>query len=57
MTRPAASSRLTLVEDRRGGPAAPGSAPLRRYRLARVRLGEHSSHPERRFDYLKRTYD
>jgi hypothetical protein len=56
MTRPAASSRVLLLEDRRGG-AVPGSAPVRRYRLARLRLDGRPAEPEKRYEYLKRTYD
>lgn len=57
MTRPAASSRVVLLEDRRGGAARAGSAPVRRYRLARLRFDSGPTDPERRFEYLKRTYD
>jgi hypothetical protein len=46
-----------LLEDRRGGAAPSGSAPVRRYRLARVRQGASSSQSAKRFDYLKRTFD
>jgi hypothetical protein len=56
MTRPPASSKLVLLEDRRGGAASPGANPLRRFRLARVRL-ESAIAGEKRFEYLKRIYD
>jgi hypothetical protein len=46
-----------LLEERRGGTAAPGSAPVRRYRLARLRFDGHPSDSEKRFEYLKRSYD
>jgi hypothetical protein len=54
MTYPARTSRVVLLEDTRAV-AAPG--PLRRYRLARLRLDGRSADPERRFDHLKRVYD
>jgi hypothetical protein len=57
MTRPAPSSKVILLEDRRGGSGASPAAPIRRYRLARLRLEGHPTAPERRFDYLKRTHD
>jgi len=57
MTRPAASSRVMLLEDRRGGAAPSGSAPVRRYRLARLRFDGAPTDPEKRFEYLKRSYD
>jgi hypothetical protein len=46
-----------LLEDRRGGSAAPGSTPVRRYRLARLRFDGHPTDPQKRFEYLKRCYD
>lgn len=58
MTRPVTSSRVLLVEDRRG--AVESSAvivPLRRYRLARLRLDGQAAEAEGRFEYLKRTHD
>lgn len=57
MTRPATSSRVMLLEDRRTGAAAPGSAPLRRYRLARLRFDGQPTDSPKRFEYLKRCYD
>jgi hypothetical protein len=66
MTRPATSSKLLLVADPRaaGGGGAPGAAtadaataPLRRYRLARLRLEGRATSPGLRFEHLKRTYD
>lgn len=58
MTRPITSSRVLLVEDRRGATAAPASiVPLRRYRLARLRLDGHQAESEGRFEYLKRVHD
>ena len=57
MTRPAATSKVMLLEDRRGGAGPSGSASVRRYRLARVRQGGTLAQPAKRFDYLKRTFD
>ena len=57
MTRPATSSRVMLLEDRRAGAAAPGSAPVRRYRLARLRFDGQPTDSQKRFEYLKRCYD
>jgi hypothetical protein len=58
MTHPAISSRVLLVEDRRGAGPAPGPvAPLRRYRLARLRLDGAAAASSERFEYLKRAHD
>ena len=38
MTRPITSSRVVLVEDRRCATPEPSAAPVRRYRLARLRF-------------------
>ena len=38
MTRPLTASRLLLVADRRDSPSELRAAPVRRYRLARLRL-------------------
>ena len=57
MIRPATSSRVMLLEDRRGGTGTAGSVPVRRYRLARLRFDGHPAEPEKRFEYLKRTYE
>ena len=57
MTRPATSSKVMLLEDRRGGAATTGSAPVRRYRLARLRLDSQPAESAKRFEYLKRSYD
>jgi hypothetical protein len=46
-----------LLEDRRGGAVEAGSAPVRRYRLARVRVERPEPAPRDRFEYLKRSYD
>jgi hypothetical protein len=46
-----------MVEERRAEEAAPGSALIRRYRLARLRLDGRSHDPASRFEHLKRVYD
>ena len=57
MTRPLASSKLILVEDRNGSSDAERPARVRRYRLARLQLDGRSGDPASRFDHLKRVYD
>jgi hypothetical protein len=57
MTRPATSSRVMLLEDRRGGAASAGPVPVRRYRLARLRFDRQPADPQKRFEYLKRVHD
>ncbi|MGA2927677.1 MAG: hypothetical protein ABSG43_17105 [Solirubrobacteraceae bacterium] len=58
MLRPITSSRVLLVADRRvAAPDTSGGAPLRRYRLARLRLDGRSTGPAVRYDQLRRTYD
>lgn len=57
MTRPLTSSKVVMVEERRAEEAAPGSALIRRYRLARLRLDGRSHDPASRFEHLKRVYD
>jgi hypothetical protein len=57
MTRPAPSSKVILLEDRRGGSGVSSGRPIRRYRLARLRLEGLPTATERRFEYLKRTHD
>jgi hypothetical protein len=57
MTRPAPSHKVVLLEDRRGGSAAPAGVSVRRYRLARLRFDGQASPESSRFEYLKRTYD
>ena len=57
MTRPASSSKVVLVTDRRPASAAQSGSPLRRYRLARLRLDRRLSQPDSRFEHLKRVYD
>lgn len=57
MTRPLKTSKVLLVADRRGGSAQTAAAPLRRYRLARLRLNPPPVVREADFEYLKRLYD
>jgi hypothetical protein len=56
MTHPVTSSRLMLVEDRRGAATA-ATVPLRRYRLARLRFDGRPADSEARIEHLKRTHD
>jgi hypothetical protein len=46
-----------LLEDRRGGSPPAAATPVRRYRLARLRFEGPPTDPDKRFEYLKRTYD
>ena len=57
MARTLPASKVLLVADRRVATAGPGTAPVRRYRLARLRLDGRSAEPASRFDHLKRVYD
>ncbi|HTX32654.1 MAG TPA: hypothetical protein VMD09_14825 [Solirubrobacteraceae bacterium] len=57
MTRPATSSRVLLVEDRRAGAGAPAAVSVRRYRLARLRFDGPAADAGARFEYLKRSHD
>jgi hypothetical protein len=57
MTRPATSSRVLLVEDRRAGAGGPAAVTVRRYRLARLRFDGPASDPGARFEYLKQAHD
>ncbi|HTP20022.1 MAG TPA: hypothetical protein VMJ65_10490 [Solirubrobacteraceae bacterium] len=57
MTRPVTASKVLLVADRRAATSAPRDTPIRRYRLARLRLDPPPAGPATRFDYLKRVYD
>ncbi len=57
MTRPAPSSRVLLIADRRPIAADPRGVSVRRYRLARLRLDGRSSEQSSRFEHLKRTFD
>ncbi len=57
MTHTLRSSRLLLVADPRTMAPDPESAPVRRYRLARLRFDGRSPEPDHRFDHLKRVFD
>jgi hypothetical protein len=57
MTRPVTPSKVLLVADRRTAATRGESAPVRRYRLARLRFELPRAGAESRFDYLKRAYD
>jgi hypothetical protein len=57
MTRPTHSSKLVLIEDRRCPAPGPGSVPVRRYRLARLRFEDRPADPASRFEHLARVYD
>ena len=52
MTRPLTASRVLLVADRRELPSDLRAAPLRRFRLARVRLDGRDAAP--RYEQVKR---
>ncbi|HWE32979.1 MAG TPA: hypothetical protein VG410_05795 [Solirubrobacteraceae bacterium] len=56
MTRPTTSPRMLPINDR---PAPSGAAaqPVRRYRLAKLRLDARIADSASRFEHLKRTYD
>ena len=56
MTRPATSSRVLLIEDRRAA-SVRTAGTLRRYRLARLRFDGPGAEAAGRFEYLKRTHD
>jgi hypothetical protein len=57
MPRPLTASKVLLVADRRTGPDNRRDTPIRRYRLARLRLDSRAAGDESRFEYLKRVYD
>jgi hypothetical protein len=57
MPRPLTASKVLLVADRRTTPASRRDTPIRRYRIARLRLEGRRAGEESRFDYLKRVYD
>jgi hypothetical protein len=56
MTRPVPSSRVVLLEDRRGGSDLAAGVSVRRFRLARLRFEGAPALSERRYEYLKRTH-
>jgi len=57
MTRPVTAFKVLLVADRRAASPPRESAPVRRYRLARLRFDPPPAGGESRFEYLKRVYD
>ncbi len=57
MSRPTTSSKLLLVADPRPATPETSGAPVRRYRLARLRFEPRSTDPAARFEHLKRVYD
>ena len=57
MTRPVTASKVLLVADRRTPSSPRESAPVRRYRIARLRFEPPPATGASRFEYLKRTYD
>jgi hypothetical protein len=56
MTRPT-PSKVLLIADRRAPAGEPGTAAVRRYRLARLRFDGRADEPASRFEHLKRVYD
>ncbi|HEY1519626.1 MAG TPA: hypothetical protein VGF91_24590 [Solirubrobacteraceae bacterium] len=57
MTRPLTPSKVLLVADRRAARSQGATAPVRRYRLARLRFEPPPVEGDSRFEYLKRSYD
>jgi hypothetical protein len=57
MNRPATSSRVLVVADRRSGSGAAAASPVRRYRLARLRFDGRATDSAARYEHLKRVYD
>lgn len=55
MTRPASSSKIMLLEDRRGGET--GTTPVRRFRLARLTVDGPASPAAKPFEYLEHPHD
>ncbi len=51
------SSKPVLATDPRPSSRAPVPAPLRRYRISRLRIEGRLSDPTQRFEHLKRVYD
>jgi len=56
MTRPASSSKVLLVKDRRSEQSESGAAVVRRYRLARLAVRQPPA-ARLAYEYLKRVYD
>jgi hypothetical protein len=57
MIHSAPSTKLVLLEDRRGSDDAHLRPRMRRYRIARVRFEGLPPLGERRFEYLKQGHD
>jgi hypothetical protein len=57
MVRPVTPSKVLLVADRRFPRSPHDTIPVRRYRLARLRLDSRPAGAGARFEYLKRVYD
>ena len=57
MTRPASSSKVLLVKDRRSEPSESDTAVVRRYRLARLRFDSRPAGSDSPYEHLKRVYD
>jgi hypothetical protein len=57
MTRPIRSSKVLLVADRRFETEVSSGAPVRRYRIARLRFDSRPMGPDARFEHLKRVYE
>jgi hypothetical protein len=57
MTRTQKSSKVLLVADRRAERTTSTATPVRRYRLARLRMPTGAQETESRFEYLKNVYD
>ena len=57
MTNPASSAKLLLVEDRRSAAAASDGVPVRRFRIARLRVDGRPRTDASRYEHLKRVYD
>jgi hypothetical protein len=57
MTRTQKASKVLLVPDRRAERTPSTATPVRRYRLARLRMPSGPQGSESRFEYLKNVYD
>lgn len=57
MTYPAPSTKLVILEDRRGSDDAADRPRMRRYRIARLRFEGLPALADRRFEYLKHGHD
>ena len=51
------TSKFLLVADRRAATPEPLTVPVRRYRLARLRLEGRPADPATRFEHIKRVFD